>query len=523
MRKAIFILFLVLAFSVDAQVTFHKQFGIWNESSMNNFQQTSDGGYILCTDAVFEMDTLSSTPSAYGYLIKMDANGNVTWQKRFQKSNIAAKGSDGNSVFQTADDGYVVATTFIDSTTIRILVIKTDAMGNIQWSATYPGAGNSSACCIRQCPDLGYILAGTTSEPVSTDAYLLKIDNSGVVQWGKKFTSPAGYVTLQTVDVLPGSGYMAVGYSSDGAVVLKTDLNGNEQWNKSFFSEGSYFTSLARISSSNYICSGNLYYADTISYLQGLLAGVDTSGNMIWAKHTNSEGGFYDIKKTNDNSVIVSGIAGDATFNSSSYLMKFDLNGNNLWAHNFGYAVLPHSCVDATSDDGFAMFFPDLSSIGWNNWTVNVIKTDNLGNLSCFNSDTAIVTNNVSPFFINNASFTNATPWLPKTVIMSTCAVSHADPCLPEVHPEEDCLFIPNTFSPNGDSNNDLFKIGYCGSDTYLIRIYNRWGEQQFTTSDPTHYWNGKNVHRQDASDGTYYYVLDIGAKEYKGFISLIR
>ncbi|MFL5764942.1 MAG: gliding motility-associated C-terminal domain-containing protein [Bacteroidia bacterium] len=79
------------------------------------------------------------------------------------------------------------------------------------------------------------------------------------------------------------------------------------------------------------------------------------------------------------------------------------------------------------------------------------------------------------------------------------------------------------TFSPNGDNKNDEFRIPYCGTESYLIRIFNRWGELQFTTIDSTHYWDGKNVKKQDASDGTYYYILDVGIKEYKGFISLVR
>ncbi|MFL5764943.1 MAG: hypothetical protein ACJ77K_13450 [Bacteroidia bacterium] len=77
----------------DSQVnTFHKQFPLWNESSMNNFQQTADSGYIVASDAVFEMDSTSASPVSYFSLFKIDRFGNVEWHKRFPKSLGAIKG-----------------------------------------------------------------------------------------------------------------------------------------------------------------------------------------------------------------------------------------------------------------------------------------------------------------------------------------------------------------------------------------------------------------------------------------------
>lgn len=52
-------------------------------------------------------------------------------------------------------------------------------------------------------------------------------------------------------------------------------------------------------------------------------------------------------------------------------------------------------------------------------------------------------------------------------------------------------VFIPNVFSPNGDSQNDkLFVRGNCIIELYFA-IYDRWGENVFETTDQTIGWDG--------------------------------
>ena len=75
-------------------------------------------------------------------------------------------------------------------------------------------------------------------------------------------------------------------------------------------------------------------------------------------------------------------------------------------------------------------------------------------------------------------------------------------------------IFIPNAFSPNGDGNNDLFKIfppeEFIGQITSL-RIYNRWGSLLFESNDPDpEYveWDGTS-RGQILGIGIYVYVLE--------------
>lgn len=52
-------------------------------------------------------------------------------------------------------------------------------------------------------------------------------------------------------------------------------------------------------------------------------------------------------------------------------------------------------------------------------------------------------------------------------------------------------LEVPNAFSPNNDGVNDVFLPLNYGLLNYNFRIYNRWGELIFETSDTTKGWDG--------------------------------
>jgi gliding motility-associated-like protein len=90
--------------------------------------------------------------------------------------------------------------------------------------------------------------------------------------------------------------------------------------------------------------------------------------------------------------------------------------------------------------------------------------------------------------------------------------------------------FIPNAFTPNGDGRNDVFRIIYRGDMELLeLSIYNRFGQQVFTTDNPMQSWDGYYKGRL-ADVGTYFYYTkficgDKGDQKLtlKGDITLIR
>ncbi len=81
---------------------------------------------------------------------------------------------------------------------------------------------------------------------------------------------------------------------------------------------------------------------------------------------------------------------------------------------------------------------------------------------------------------------------------------------------------VPTAFSPNGDGEYDVFKAQIAARavcpDKFSITIYDRWGKQLFTSTDPQFEWDG-----DERSPGAYVYVMKFGDQTYTGFVALIR
>jgi hypothetical protein len=94
------------------------------------------------------------------WVLKLDALGNVTWQKTYGGTNTDV----AESAQQTLDGGFVVAgrTGSFSAGGSDFWVLKLDALGNVSWQKTYGGADSDSAYSIQQTLDGGYILAGHT-------------------------------------------------------------------------------------------------------------------------------------------------------------------------------------------------------------------------------------------------------------------------------------------------------------------------------------------------------------------------
>jgi gliding motility-associated-like protein len=85
---------------------------------------------------------------------------------------------------------------------------------------------------------------------------------------------------------------------------------------------------------------------------------------------------------------------------------------------------------------------------------------------------------------------------------------------------------IPEVFSPNGDGVNDYFiipDIDYFTNNTLVI--YNRWGNLVYAVDGYVGQWDGSSSENEQLTDGTYYYILDLGNEKepYTGFIMIHR
>ncbi|MBV2246678.1 MAG: gliding motility-associated C-terminal domain-containing protein, partial [Lentimicrobium sp.] len=100
-------------------------------------------------------------------------------------------------------------------------------------------------------------------------------------------------------------------------------------------------------------------------------------------------------------------------------------------------------------------------------------------------------------------------------------------PCLLE-------MVLPNAFTPNGDDLNNTFNPIITGDivpTRFLMKVYNRWGELIYMTTEYNTGWDG-NYNGAEAPPGTYSYTIIFEIPDYvqaiadspiKGVVTLIR
>ncbi len=99
---------------------------------------------------------------------------------------------------------------------------------------------------------------------------------------------------------------------------------------------------------------------------------------------------------------------------------------------------------------------------------------------------------------------------------------------------ETECLItplvIPQGFSPNGDGVGDFWVIqGLENFPNNVVKIFNRWGAEVFSSRPYNSDWNGRAQSGVNAGAplpvGTYFYILDLGdgSEPRKGYVFLNR
>jgi len=89
-------------------------------------------------------------------------------------------------------------------------------------------------------------------------------------------------------------------------------------------------------------------------------------------------------------------------------------------------------------------------------------------------------------------------------------------------------LYFPAAFTPNDDARNETFSaVSICQTESYELRIFNKWGQEVFHTTKPYDAWNGQ-FQGIDCIAGVYAYAVRYTfssqpAKRLAGYVTLIR
>ncbi len=344
-----------------------------------------DWGYSLCkSDEGFVFTGVTSsydeevTDSLGGtdiWLGHISTDSTMIWSHTFGGTD----NDRGNAVCRTPDGGYIL-TGFSSSNDIDVsgsngnkdlVVIKTNANGEKEWSRLYGGASDDLGNSIIANPDGTYMVAGTTfsaNGDISNnlgiaDYWILKLDAVGNLIWEKTYAGSGEDRAKKIIPTQDGN-FLILGtsFSDDmdvtdhwGGVdfwLLKINGNGQTIWSKSLGGTSAdqgfdvLETSWGEIIVVGEVLSNDGHVVGNHGLTDAWIAKLSSNGDLIWQ---NTLGGsmvdyFLAVKEADDGSFIATGNTfsdnGDVSQNlgaSDIWLVKISSNGILEWEVSLGY------------------------------------------------------------------------------------------------------------------------------------------------------------------------------------------
>ncbi len=195
----------------------------------------SHRGYYL-TGNVFGTPTTSDV-----FLTETDNDGNQLWGKVYNQTNTAFLTT---KVKMTQDSGAIMCGTALNILNSDIAVIKTDSLGNIEWSRTYGETDRLEAgTAIAPTPDGGYLIGGRkvnpSGIPPSHPGMLIKTDTFGTPQWTFNVTfGTSDTILVNDIEItMDGNALVSgslLGATDNFAFMMKINMNGDVQWKRRY-------------------------------------------------------------------------------------------------------------------------------------------------------------------------------------------------------------------------------------------------------------------------------------------------
>lgn len=163
----------LVKFDKDGNVLWYKNYGGSKDDTASKIIKTFDGKFLIVGN------TLSYGSSGDIYLLKVDGDGNLLWQRNYggDKEDYA------NDIKETSDGGFIIvgATRSFGSLGLGIYLVKVDFDGNSVWQKVYDGEGDDEANTVILMEDGGFLVGGYTRSwgAQQSDAIILRLNSKG--------------------------------------------------------------------------------------------------------------------------------------------------------------------------------------------------------------------------------------------------------------------------------------------------------------------------------------------------------
>ncbi|MCK5087453.1 MAG: T9SS type A sorting domain-containing protein, partial [Melioribacteraceae bacterium] len=308
-------------------------FGDEERNSMNSVQQTSDGGYILGGSTVLPDEDFTDM-----YIVKTDALGEIEWETVYGDDETESV----STILQTDDGGYLAfgKTDSYGAGKFDFLLVKLNSTGTVIWEKTYGGNRDEKSSDMIETTDGNYFLLGNTlsfGDGLNADVYLIKINGEGTELWSTRYGGPSGDSGDKIVATQDGNYSILASTSSIGAGgfdiwLIKIDGIGGELWNKTFGgSEDEEGNDMTELHDASLVMVG---FTRTFGAgaKDAYIIKTDASGNKIWEQThgQNLQDAATNVVSESDGIIYTLSLA--TTIEGAKVLIiKADFDGNEIW------------------------------------------------------------------------------------------------------------------------------------------------------------------------------------------------
>lgn len=292
--------------------------------------------YGISNNCFGDCSTIGQQTKDGGYIlinepfIKTDSIGNIQWSKDF--GHIV-------SGQQTKDGGYILGSD---------IITKTDSKGNVQWSKVCSTPG-SSVYYIQQTSDNGYIIGiatqGTQSQ-YAIDYTTIKTDSKGNIKWKQLWAGNRYDIIASLIQTSDGGIVLIESKESGKSTSMKYNKNGKQIWTNKPIVDSTKNIHGQAINGGGFIVIGFDY--DTGNWI----GKFDKNGNELWKRPLDKGSDSYAyVSQTPDGYII----GGGQNINNGivGLIIKTDKNGNELWSMTTGIQNSYINSIQQTSDGGY--------------------------------------------------------------------------------------------------------------------------------------------------------------------------
>jgi len=217
----------ILKLDRSGNIKWSKIYGGENSDVTSFIKQTFDGGYIAAGISASNSGDVGGNNGNFDYwIVKLDRSGSLVWEKNYG----GAFYDFASSILQVEDGSYIVAghsaSVEVDPNTSDRgqdpWILKLDKNGNLQWEKRYQGEEYDFANSIQQTNNGGYIIAGTSIstgdgrlENFMYDCLLMKVDKFGTLELKTRFGTKDRDVIYAVEQTRDGS-YTLAGFTDFG-------------------------------------------------------------------------------------------------------------------------------------------------------------------------------------------------------------------------------------------------------------------------------------------------------------------